>query len=56
MSLTAAFSFEMPTRIEYGMGVVEDLCRETERLDAHRVLIVTDKGVRRAWMPWLYDC
>lgn len=53
MSLTAAFSFEMPTRIEYGMGVVEDLCRETERLDAHRVLIVTDKGVRRAGLDAL---
>lgn len=48
MSLAAAFSFEMPTRIEYGQGVVNGLCREIERLDAHRVLIVTDRGVRRA--------
>ena len=45
MSLTSAFSFEMPTRIEYGMGVVRTLPREVADLGARKVLVVTDKGI-----------
>jgi len=44
----AAFSFEMPTRIEYGMRVVDRLPGELSALGAAKVLVVTDKGVRRA--------
>ncbi len=48
MDLIQSFSFELPTRIEYGAGVFSNLASELSRLGARRVLIVTDKGVRRA--------
>lgn len=47
-SLTAPFSFEMPTRIEYGPGSVSSLPAEVERIGAKKVLVVTDKGVLKA--------
>jgi len=53
VSHASAFSFEMPTRIEYGMGVVKKVGREIARLGGRRVLIVTDKGVRRAGLDAL---
>ena len=48
MNLTRSFSFELPTRIEYGPGVFSNLALELSRLGARRVLVVTDKGVRGA--------
>ena len=53
MSLTSAFSFEMPTRIEYGLGVVKNLGQEITRMGVLRVLVVTDKGVRKAGLDTL---
>lgn len=47
MSL-ATFSFEMPTRIEYALGAVKRLPSEVAALGAEKVLVVTDKGVRKA--------
>ena len=48
MNLFSSFSFELPTRIEYGMGVVQKLAKELDALDAAKVLIVTDKGIEAA--------
>jgi alcohol dehydrogenase len=48
MNDTRSFSFEMPTRIEYGMGAVKSLPAELSRLGARKVLVVTDRGVREA--------
>lgn len=48
MAFTPSFSFEMPTRIEYGAGVFSRLASEAFSLGARKVLIVTDKGVRAA--------
>lgn len=48
MNVTRPFSFEMPTRIEYGMGAVRSLPAEISRLGARKVLVVTDRGVREA--------
>jgi len=39
------FSYVLPTRIEYGLGVVDTVGEETKRLGGRRALIVTDKGV-----------
>jgi alcohol dehydrogenase len=48
MNLLSSFSFELPTRIEYGMGAVQKLTEELDALDAAKVLIVTDKGIEAA--------
>ena len=48
MNVTRPFSFELPTRIEYGMGAVRSLPAEISRLGARKVLVVTDRGVRDA--------
>ena len=42
MNLTSSFSFDLPTRIEYGGGAVEKLADELERLQAKNVMLVTD--------------
>ena len=39
------FSFYLPTRIEYGMGIVSGLANEARILGIKRALIVTDKGI-----------
>ncbi len=52
MNLTRSFSFETPTRIEYGPGMFSNLALELSRLGARRVLVVTDKGVRGALSDW----
>jgi len=48
MNVTRPFSFEMPTRSEYGMGVVKNLPAEVSRLGVRKVMVVTDEGVREA--------
>jgi alcohol dehydrogenase len=53
VSALDAFSFELPTRIEYGPGIVGRLPAELERLVAKRVLVVTDKGIRKAGLDGL---
>lgn len=49
MYRTEPFSFYAPTRIEYGIGKVEQqLIDEVNGLKAKRVLLVTDKGIIKA--------
>lgn len=45
MEIMNPFSFELPTRIEYGIGAVEKLGNCLDDLDAKKVLIVTDEGI-----------
>jgi alcohol dehydrogenase len=46
MNLLNSFSFELPTKIEYGIGAVERLAEIIEALNAESLLVVTDKGIR----------
>ncbi len=45
MNLLNSFSFELPTRIEYGVGSTEKLVESVKELESRKVLIVTDKGI-----------
>ena len=45
MNLLNSFSFELPTRIEYGVGAVNGLTDVVEALNAEKVFLVTDKGI-----------
>ena len=45
MNLLNSFSFELPTKIEYGIGSVEQLADIIKGLNAKSVLVVTDKGI-----------
>jgi len=42
------FSFELPTRIEYGVGVTSKLGEELRLLKAQKVAIITDPGIIKA--------
>jgi len=42
------FSFELPTRIEYGVGIVSKLADEIKKLGAQKVSIITDPGIIKA--------
>lgn len=48
MSVLDGFEFVLPSRIRYGIGVVDQLGNELEKIDARRVMIVTDKGIVKA--------
>jgi alcohol dehydrogenase len=48
MNLLNPFSFELPTRIEYGRGVAQRLLDELKNMHAKKVLVVTDKGIEAA--------
>lgn len=39
-------TFDLPTRVQFGRGVVSTLAEEAQRLAATRVMVVTDPGVR----------
>ncbi len=45
MNLLSSFSFELPTKIEYGVGAVGGLADVLKILNAASVLLVTDNGV-----------
>ena len=45
MNLLASFIFELPTRIEYGIGASGKLVDAFKQLKAEKVLVVTDKGI-----------
>ncbi len=47
-NLMNSFGFELPTRIEYGLGSINKLGDELKKLNSRRVLIVTDKGIVKA--------
>lgn len=40
-----SFSFELPTKIQFGTGVVQKLAEALDELKATKVLVVSDKGV-----------
>ena len=48
MNLLNSFSFELPTRIEYGVGAIGKLAESVKVLGFRKVLIVTDKGIETA--------
>lgn len=48
MNLLKSFSFELPTRIEYGVGISKNLTTELKNFGAKRIFIVTDKGIVKA--------
>lgn len=41
----STYSFSLPTRIEFGDGVIKNVGREAKELGATKVMIVSDKGV-----------
>ncbi len=43
-----SFSYEMPTRVEFGRGTARRAGEEARRIGATRVLIITDRGVLAA--------
>ena len=45
MTLLNSFSFELPTKIEYGVGAAQKLTAAIRELNALKVFIVTDKGI-----------
>lgn len=48
MNLLKGFGFELPTRIEYGPGVIRTLPQVLAQLNLQRTLLVTDPGVQAA--------
>ena len=48
MNLLNSFSFELPTKIEYGVGAAGGLTDVIKNLNARNVLLITDKGVMRS--------
>jgi len=48
MNVLNSFSFELPTKIEYGIGSVERLAEIIEALNAGSLLVVTDKGIKNS--------
>lgn len=48
MNLLNNFEFILPTKIKYGVGMVKQLGEELDKLQATRVLLVTDKGLVKA--------
>ncbi len=47
-NLMKSFDFILPTRIEYGVGVLSKLPGELNELKANKVVIVTDSGIIKA--------
>ena len=45
MNLLNSFSFELPTRIEYGVGAVSRLVDIVKALHAENILVVSDRGI-----------
>lgn len=45
MNLLNSFSFELPTKIEYGVGSARGLADAVKNLNAGKVLLITDKGI-----------
>ena len=39
-------TFEMPTRVQFGRGVISTLAEEAQRLEGTHVMVVSDPGVR----------
>ena len=43
-----SFEFDSPTKIKYGIGIVESVGEEVRKFAAKKVLIVADKGIVKA--------
>ena len=48
MNITKSFEFKLPTRILFGVNLVENLAEEVKVLGIQRLLLVNDKGVVNA--------
>ena len=48
MNLLNSFSFELPTKIEYGVGVAKSLADVIKKDNFKRLVLVSDKGVARS--------
>ena len=48
MNITQSFEFKLPTRILFGINLVDSLAEEIKVLSIQRLLLVTDKGVVNA--------
>ena len=48
MNLLSDFSFELPTKIEYGVGVAKSLADVIKKDNFKRLVLVSDKGVARS--------
>jgi alcohol dehydrogenase len=48
MDLTKSFEFKLPTRILFGLNLVDSLGEEVKAMGMQRLLLVTDKGVVHA--------
>jgi len=48
MNITKSFEFKLPTRILFGINLVDSLAEEIKVLSIQRLLLVTDKGVVNA--------
>lgn len=46
MNILNSFSFELPTKIEYGVNVSQKLADCLEELESKRAFVVTDKGIK----------
>lgn len=46
-----SFEFDSPTRIKYGIGIVESVGEEVSKFAARKVLIVADRGSIKKWQP-----
>ena len=56
MNLLNSFSFELPTRIEYGVGSTKNLVDFVNELGARKVLLITDRGIEASGiLPALCD-
>lgn len=49
-NLSPSFSFILPTRIEYGIGIHQRIPDFLQELGVQRILIITDPGVSK--LPW----
>jgi alcohol dehydrogenase len=45
MNLLNSFSFELPTKIEYGVGAARGLVDAVKKRNAGKLLLITDKGI-----------
>lgn len=48
--MITSFEFILPTKIRYGTGVVKELGTELQRMQAKKVMVITDKGLVKAGM------
>ena len=44
MNITKSFEFKLPTRILFGVNLVDSLAEEVKVLGIQRLLLVTDRG------------